>query len=67
MIAADTDAPELPLAHPADPEVELRAAYASVPLRRRVRRSFEEAMRIPTLATCIRNLAHARRTKGARR
>lgn len=67
MIAADVDTPELPLAHPADPEVELRAAWASVPMRRRARRSFEEAMRVPALATCIRNLAHSRQKKEPRR
>lgn len=59
--------PELPLDAPAQAseEAELRAAWRTV---KRLRgRSFEAAMQIPAIATCIRNIAHARRSRATRK
>ena len=49
-----------------DWQVELRRAFTDLRLVPR-RMSFDDAMAHPVFARCIRNIAHARRQKGARR
>lgn len=48
-----------------DWETELRRAYATLRMARH--HTFEHAMQSAPIATCIRNIAHARRKKGPRR
>lgn len=65
-MTAAQPSPQLPLLPDReDWQAELRQAYADLRMSRRV--SFDDAMARAPIATCIRNIAHARRKKGTRR